>query len=88
MLCIFIGGLFYIVNGPPLGYMQEPITVQGFVVDANNLKTVSTFQAGKSPLSMPHDIAVSPDGESVYVVQLDPFLALKFVHKGQFSKKY
>lgn len=80
-MLLFSGGLFYIVNGPSL----NEIVVQGFVVDANTLNIVSTFQAGNAPLSNPHDVAVSPDGESVYVVQLDPHRALKFVHKGVMS---
>lgn len=72
------GGLFYLVNGPD----ETDRVVQGFVVNANDLSVVSTFQAGDAQLSNPHDIAVSPDGESVYVVQLDPHRVLKFVHKG------
>lgn len=75
------GGLFFIVNGPST--LATP--VQGFVVDARSLKIVSKFQAGSEQLSNPHDVAVSSDGESVYVVQLDPHRALKFVHKGSES---
>lgn len=74
------GGLFYIVNGPPFGAGNVP--VQGIIVDASSLNIVSTFQPGSSALSNPHDVAVSPDGESVYVVELDPYRVWKFVHKG------
>lgn len=77
---LITGGLFYLVNGPD----ATERAVQGFIVNANDLSIVSTFQAGDSQLSNPHDIAVSPDGESVYVVQLDPHRVLKFVHKGMF----
>ncbi|KAK3914351.1 Peptidyl-alpha-hydroxyglycine alpha-amidating lyase 1 [Frankliniella fusca] len=71
-------GLFYIVNGP----FDESQQVKGFVVDVNTRKILSTFQTGSSQLSDPHDVAVSPDGESVFVVQLDPHRAWKFVSKG------
>ncbi|KAE8748223.1 hypothetical protein FOCC_FOCC005062 [Frankliniella occidentalis] len=71
-------GLFYIVNGPSTDTQQ----VKGFVVDANTRNIISTFQTGNTQLSNPHDVAVSPDGESVYVVQLDPHRVWKFVSKG------
>lgn len=74
------GGLYYIVNGP--AFTQSSTPVQGFVVDANTLKVLSTFRPGSAELSNPHDIAVSPDGEKVFVVQLDPHRAWKFVPKG------
>lgn len=78
------GGLYYIVNGPD-GFNTP---VQGFVVDANTLKIVSTFRPGTSELSNPHDVSVSPNGESVFVVQLDPHRAWKFVPKGLSNLKY
>ena len=46
-------------------------TTQGYILDINNGELVSTFNGDGSGFQRPHDVAVSPNGSDVYVVELD-----------------
>jgi len=43
---------------------------QGIVVNATSLEVIGKFHPTETEFSRPHDMAVSPDGTSVYVVEL------------------
>ncbi|CAH0405170.1 unnamed protein product [Chilo suppressalis] len=71
-----LGGRLYVVNGP---YGTVPVPVRGYVIEYDSGRLVGTF-APDGGLRNPHDVAVSPDGRDVYVVELDPYKVRKFVN--------
>lgn len=44
---------------------------QGYILNINDGQLVSTFNGDGSGFQRPHDVAVSPNGTEVYVVELD-----------------
>jgi len=64
----FSGGNLYAVNGPN-AFTQT--VVQGFVIPLNTRKIASVFKP-TSPFGNPHDVAVSKDGNDIYVVEITP----------------
>lgn len=52
---------------------------QGIVVNATSLEMIGRFHPGENEFSRPHDMAVSSDGTSVYVVELIRSHIRKFV---------
>ena len=42
-------------------------TTQGYILDINNGKLLSTFNGDGSGFQRPHDVAVSPNGTEEYV---------------------
>jgi DNA-binding beta-propeller fold protein YncE len=69
------GGRLYVVNGP---YSTVPVPVRGYVIDMTSGRLTGTF-APDGGLHNPHDVVVSPDGSTAYVVELDPYKVHKFV---------
>ncbi|XP_072936868.1 uncharacterized protein [Epargyreus clarus] len=67
------GGRLYVVNGQAGGTL-----VRGYVIDFTTGRLIQTFAPGDS-FATPHDIAVSPDGSTVYVAELNPQRVYKFV---------
>ena len=61
----------------------EPFSVlsgkhtQGYIIDINNGKVLSTFNGDGDGFQNPHDVAVSKDGDTVYEVELKPFKVFK-----------
>lgn len=49
--------------------MTETLS-EGIVVNATSLEIIGKFHPEDKEFSRPHDMAVSPDGSSVYVVEL------------------
>lgn len=73
-----------IVNGPTgeLGVHPEHYNeVRGYIVNINNSKVVSKFGPNDMQFKNPHDVAVSKDGNEIYVAELDPHRIHKFLHK-------
>lgn len=66
---LFLGGLFYILNDKSVDIVTETLA-QGLVVNATSLEVIGRFHPRDIEFSRPHDMAVSPDGASVYVVEL------------------
>lgn len=64
-------GQLFLVNGPS----TKPHSASGFVIDMKTHAVISKF----GPFDNPHDIIVSPDGQEVYVAQLTPYKAFKFI---------
>lgn len=69
MYFVYLGGLFYVLNDINANVVTE-ILSEGIVVNATSLEIIGKFHPGDNEFSRPHDIAVSPDGSSVYVVEL------------------
>ena len=63
------GGHLYAIGGPEQMFSGK--TTQGYILDINNGKLLSTFNGDGSGFQRPHDVAVSPNGTEVYVVELD-----------------
>lgn len=63
------------VNGPMPG---QEVAVRGYVVDFTSGRLIQTF-APDEGLTNPHDVVVTADGSKVYVAELDPHRAYKFV---------
>ena len=59
----------YAIGGPER--LLSGKTTQGYILDINNGELLSTFNGDASGFRRPHDVAVSPDGTEVYVVELD-----------------
>lgn len=46
------------------------ILSQGIVINATSLEAIGRFHPQDSEFTRPHDMALSPDGTSVYIVEL------------------
>lgn len=80
----FLGGQFIIVNGPTaeLGIKTEQYNeVLGYVMDFASKKVLGKFGPNDMEFSNPHDVAVTTDGNEVYVAELNPTRIYKFLHK-------
>lgn len=78
------GGELVIVNGPTaeLGaYVEHYNEVHGFVLNMRNRQLVSKFGPNNMQFKNPHDLAVTQDGNAIYVAELDPKRIHKFLHK-------
>ncbi|XP_045499781.1 peptidyl-alpha-hydroxyglycine alpha-amidating lyase 1-like isoform X1 [Colias croceus] len=75
------GGRLYLVNGPAL----TGIPVRGYVIEYTSGRLIQTFAPGDS-FRNPHDVAVSPDGSTVYVAELDPHKVYKFLDESLLLK--
>ncbi|XP_037819701.1 peptidyl-alpha-hydroxyglycine alpha-amidating lyase 1 [Lucilia sericata] len=78
------GGQFVIVNGPTaeLGLKTEQYNeVRGYVMEFTTKKVTGKFGPNDMEFSNPHDVAVSKDGNEVYVAELNPMRIHKFLHK-------
>lgn len=78
------GGQFIIVNGPTaeLGIKTEQYNeVRGYVMDFSSKKVLAKFGPNDMEFSNPHDVAVTTDGNEVYVAELNPTRIHKFLHK-------
>ncbi|XP_037035974.1 peptidyl-alpha-hydroxyglycine alpha-amidating lyase 1 isoform X2 [Bradysia coprophila] len=71
------GGQLFVVNGPTLSLKPEHYNeVRGYVID---MKTKNVVGKTDQQFSNPHDIIVSADGMEVYVAELNPTKAYKFL---------
>ncbi|KAH8290343.1 hypothetical protein KR054_002113 [Drosophila jambulina] len=78
------GGQLVIVNGPSveLGIHPEHYSeVHGFVLSMRSKQLVSKFGPNNLEFHNPHDVAVTADGNEIYVAELDPRRIHKFVHR-------
>ncbi|XP_016968321.1 peptidyl-alpha-hydroxyglycine alpha-amidating lyase 1 isoform X1 [Drosophila biarmipes] len=78
------GGQLVIVNGPSgkLGYDPESYhEVRGFVLSMRSKQLVSKFGPNEHEFQNPHDVAVTADGNEIYVAELNPMRIHKFVHR-------
>ena len=55
--------------------------VRGYVMDFSTKKVLAKFGPNDMEFSNPHDVAVSSDGNEVYVAELNPMRIHKFLHK-------
>ncbi|XP_017027618.1 peptidyl-alpha-hydroxyglycine alpha-amidating lyase 1 isoform X1 [Drosophila kikkawai] len=78
------GGQLVIVNGPTaeLGIHPEHYNeVHGFVLSMRSKQLVSKFGPNNLEFHNPHDVAVTTDGNEIYVAELAPMRIHKFVHR-------
>ncbi|XP_075165964.1 peptidyl-alpha-hydroxyglycine-alpha-amidating lyase 1 [Haematobia irritans] len=78
------GGQFVVVNGPTaeIGYKPDPYNeVRGYIMDFKTKKVTAKFGPNDLEFSNPHDVAVTIDGNEIYVAELDPKRIHKFLHK-------
>uniref|UniRef100_A0A1I8PLY6 peptidylamidoglycolate lyase n=1 Tax=Stomoxys calcitrans TaxID=35570 RepID=A0A1I8PLY6_STOCA len=78
------GGQFVIVNGPTaeIGFKSDPYNeVRGYIMDFKSKKVTAKFGPNDLEFRNPHDIAVTIDGNEIYVAELDPKRIHKFLHK-------
>ncbi|XP_033247621.1 peptidyl-alpha-hydroxyglycine alpha-amidating lyase 1-like isoform X2 [Drosophila miranda] len=78
------GGELVIVNGPnaELGFHPDHYNeVHGFVMSMRNRQLVSKFGPNNLEFKNPHDVAVTADGNEIYVAELNPMRIHKFLHK-------
>ncbi|XP_060652540.1 peptidyl-alpha-hydroxyglycine alpha-amidating lyase 1 isoform X2 [Drosophila nasuta] len=78
------GGQLVIVNGPTgeLGISPQHYNeVHGFVMSMRTSKLISKFGPNNLEFQNPHDVAVTADGNAIYVAELNPMRIHKFVHK-------
>ncbi|XP_017867294.1 PREDICTED: peptidyl-alpha-hydroxyglycine alpha-amidating lyase 1 isoform X1 [Drosophila arizonae] len=78
------GGELVIVNGPTAELGVAPTDsneVYGFVMSMRNKQLISKFGPNNLPFENPHDVAVTEDGNCIYVAELNPMRIHKFVHK-------
>ncbi|XP_060823291.1 peptidyl-alpha-hydroxyglycine alpha-amidating lyase 1-like [Bombus pascuorum] len=68
----------YFINGR--ADSRYNIHVRGFVLDVNSGDILSQFGPGQD-MDSPHDIAVSPCGSEIYVVELNKNITYKFSQK-------
>ncbi|GBP92642.1 Peptidyl-alpha-hydroxyglycine alpha-amidating lyase 1 [Eumeta japonica] len=66
------GGRLYVVNGPHGG-----APVRGYVIDFESGRLIATF-APPTEFHNPHDVAVTADGSTLFVAELDPHAVYKF----------
>ena len=73
-----------IVNGPTaeLGIHPEHYNeVRGYIMNINTKQVVSKFGPNDMQFKNPHDVAVTEDGNEIYVAELNPTRIHKFLHK-------
>ncbi|KAH8372254.1 hypothetical protein KR093_010770 [Drosophila rubida] len=78
------GGQLMIVNGPTweLGISPQHYNeVHGFVMSMRTRQLTSKFGPNNLQFQNPHDVAVTADGNAIYVAELNPMRIHKFVHK-------
>ena len=72
----------YAIGGPES--LISTKKTRGYIVDINNGELLSTFNGvaeDGSGFRRPHDVAVSPNGSEVYVVELDkPYTLWKLAY--------
>jgi len=73
-----LGGLFYVLNDKNMDIVTETLA-QGIVINATSMEVIGQFHPKNIEFLRPHDMAVSPDGTSVYVVELIRSHIRKFV---------
>lgn len=69
-------GYLYTISGPSES-QQENVTLKGNTIDMRNGTLLNSWHP-VTGFSQPHDVAVSPDGCFVYVVEIGPNVIWKF----------
>lgn len=68
------GGKLFVVNGPA----NVPMEVKGFIFDMNSGNVTEAFPSDGN-YTNPHDLAVTEDGEEIYVAEYEPYQVHKLV---------
>jgi len=70
----YVGGVLYGVNGAG----SSPAQTQGLTIDWKRSRVVDTWTSARSFIS-PHDIAVSPNGQAIFISEIGPNRLTKFL---------
>ncbi|KAL3867132.1 hypothetical protein ACJMK2_044358 [Sinanodonta woodiana] len=81
--CPLHGGLIFAVNGPEFG---SSTTVQGFTVDLNTGRLLSTWNV-PAGMKNPHDVTVDSINHRIYVGEINPNKVWKFEMQGYSSNQ-
>lgn len=75
------GGLLFVLNGPQFTFPQQPIN--GYILSMTANRIVGRFYPStpEETFSNPHELAVSGDGDEIYVAELSPTMVHKFKRK-------
>ena len=76
-----IGGQLHAVSGPEFSLLPSDKKPTGYIVSMESGELSGTWNV-PGGLQNPHDIAVSHDGNIVYVVELNPFKVWKLTNGG------
>lgn len=87
----YLGGQFAIVNGPTgqIGFNpNQSNEVYGYIIDLSSTDNdnddasiIEKFSPAHRVFQSPHDVAISPDGNDLYVAEIDPPTIHKFQRK-------
>lgn len=65
----------------PVGFSAfSGAKAQGLIFDYSSTKLLSSFNGNSGGFQNPHDLAVTDDGNTVYVIELNPFKAWKLTN--------
>jgi len=78
----YANGKLHAVSGPDFNPFGVKPT--GYIVDMETGNVDGTWQV-TGGLQNPHDVAVSPDGGTIYVVELSPFVVWKLTNGGPYT---
>ncbi|KAG8221827.1 hypothetical protein J437_LFUL003461 [Ladona fulva] len=73
-------GVLYALNGPEIPPSTSTL-VRAYKIDMNTKNLIEQIGPNGVDFSNPHDIAVSPDGKQIYVVELEPYKVWKFTQE-------
>ena len=79
-----VGGQLHAVSGPEFSLNPWSKKPTGYIIDMDSGELEGTWNV-PGGLSNPHDVAVSQDGNIVYVVELNPFKVWKLTNGGSRS---
>lgn len=83
---IFVsGGQLHAVSGPEFSLNPWANKPTGYIIDMETGELSGTWNV-PGGLQNPHDVAVSQDGNIVYVVELNPFKVWKLTNGGSFPR--
>ena len=83
--CVHVsGGKLHVVSGPEFAIFPKKPT--GYIIDMDSGSLSGTWNV-PGGLQNPHDVAVSSDGNTVYVVELNPFKVWKLTNGGSWPRK-
>ncbi|XP_014666391.1 PREDICTED: peptidyl-glycine alpha-amidating monooxygenase B-like [Priapulus caudatus] len=73
-----LGGVLYAINAVPQVTAETPVT-QGLTLNITTGEILATWKPTANNFTLPHDLAVSPDGGSVFVSELKIGIVWKFL---------
>ena len=82
-----IGGNIFAINGPDPFSIVTGTSIHGLIIGIDDGLKKGIFSPVSKDFSNPHDVAVSEDGSTIYVVELNPFLVWKLTDAGEMTSQ-